>query len=145
VYLFVRRNLRYPLFEVFDGPDRQASCPRRERSTTAPQALWLLNSEFSLTAARDLAGYVWPRGEDAAARIDLIYRRALGRSPEDEELALAAAFLVRQADDLRAADEDPASLALPIPLPSECDPFEAAALVDYCLAVFNTNEFVYVD
>ena len=33
IYLFVRRNLRYPLFEVFDRPDKNASCPRRNRST----------------------------------------------------------------------------------------------------------------
>ncbi len=38
VYLFVRRNLRYPLFEAFDRPDTNASCPRRSRSTTAPGA-----------------------------------------------------------------------------------------------------------
>ena len=145
VYLFVRRNLRYPLFEVFDGPDRQASCPRRERSTTAPQALWLLNSDFTLTAARDLAGYVWPRGEDAAARVDLVYRRALGRSPDEEEAALAAGFLTRQSADLRADGASSAGLALPAPLPPNCDPYEAAALVDFCLAVFNTNEFAYVD
>ncbi|MDZ4688016.1 MAG: DUF1549 and DUF1553 domain-containing protein, partial [Planctomycetaceae bacterium] len=29
VYLFVRRNLRYPLFEVFDRPDTNASCDQR--------------------------------------------------------------------------------------------------------------------
>ncbi|MBI3864340.1 MAG: DUF1549 domain-containing protein [Planctomycetia bacterium] len=58
IYLFVRRNVRYPLFEAFDRPDTNASCPRRNRSTIAPQALILLNSEFSLIAARDLAGFV---------------------------------------------------------------------------------------
>ena len=35
VYIFVRRNLRYPLFDVFDRPDTNASCPQRPRSTTA--------------------------------------------------------------------------------------------------------------
>ena len=44
LYVFVRRNLRYPFFEVFDRPDTNASCPRRPVTTIAPQALSLLNS-----------------------------------------------------------------------------------------------------
>ena len=39
LYVFVRRNLRYPFFEVFDRPDTNASCPRRPVTTIAPQAL----------------------------------------------------------------------------------------------------------
>jgi hypothetical protein len=54
-YLFVRRNLRFPLFEVFDRPDANQSCARRHESTTAPQALTLLNSELTWTCARGLA------------------------------------------------------------------------------------------
>ena len=33
IYLMVRRNLRYPLFEVFDRPDTNATCAKRSRST----------------------------------------------------------------------------------------------------------------
>ena len=49
VYIFARRNLRFPFLEPFDVPDSNQSCPQRERSTTAPQALALLN-------ASDVAG-----------------------------------------------------------------------------------------
>ncbi|MBW3543270.1 MAG: DUF1549 and DUF1553 domain-containing protein, partial [Planctomycetes bacterium] len=55
VYLFVRRNLRYPILSVFDQPDTNASCAVRGRSTTAPQALVLLNSELTLDCAQELA------------------------------------------------------------------------------------------
>ena len=41
LYVFVRRNLRYPFFEVFDRPDTNASCPQRPVTTIAPQALSL--------------------------------------------------------------------------------------------------------
>src|SRR5205814_6873010 len=41
IYLFVRRNLRYPLFDAFDRPDTNASCPRRHPSTLPPQSLIL--------------------------------------------------------------------------------------------------------
>ena len=39
VYIFVKRNSRYPMMEAFDMPDTHESCPRREITTTAPQAL----------------------------------------------------------------------------------------------------------
>src|SRR6185295_19335270 len=48
IYLFARRNLRFPVFEAFDRPDANASCAKRILSTTAPQSLLMLNSEFSL-------------------------------------------------------------------------------------------------
>jgi hypothetical protein len=129
IYLFVRRNLRYPLFDVFDRPDTNASCPERNRSTTAPQALWQLNSEFSLAAARDLAAYVTSQaGNEPREQIALAYRRTLCRPPMDEELASAIEFLDRQKQRLQE-NERPA----------------AEALAHLCLALFNLNEFVYLD
>ena len=97
VYLFVRRNLRYPLFEAFDRPDGNASCARRDRSTTAPQALMLLNSEFSVELARHFASRVLQEvGREPEAWITHGYRLALGRSPGAEERRVAHAFLRRQ-------------------------------------------------
>src|SRR5262245_56631485 len=37
IYVFARRNLRYPIFDAFDRPDANSSCPARNQSTTAPQ------------------------------------------------------------------------------------------------------------
>ncbi len=42
LYIFARRNLRFPFLEVFDAPDSNLSCPERGRSTTAPQSLTLV-------------------------------------------------------------------------------------------------------
>lgn len=146
VYLMARRNLRYPLFEAFDRPDALQSCPRREHSTTAPQALVLLNSEFSLEQARRLAGYLLLHAaDDQAAQIELAYRRVMSRSPSSAEMAAAKELLAGEARRLRsntAAGDGP---ALPLPFPERIDAFEAAALVELCLAMFNLNEFVYVD
>ncbi|HEY2253672.1 MAG TPA: DUF1549 and DUF1553 domain-containing protein [Planctomycetaceae bacterium] len=146
IYLFVRRNLRYPLFDAFDRPDTNASCPRRNRSTIAPQALILLNSEFSLDAARHLAGFILAQaGPSPDSQIKLAYRCVLSRLPTQEEFTVAVRFLENQAVELKAAKRPVAELALPA-LPAEnVDPFAAAALTDFCLALFNLNEFVYVD
>ncbi|MBS0260520.1 MAG: DUF1553 domain-containing protein [Planctomycetes bacterium] len=146
IYLFVRRNLRYPLFEAFDRPDTNASCPRRNRSTIAPQALILLNSEFSLTTARDFAeDLLHQASHDPAAQVDRAFRQALGRGARAEELEVGQQFLREQALRLREAGRTEADLALPAWRPPTTDVYTAAALVDFCLALFNLNEFVYVD
>ncbi len=58
IYLLAKRNFAYPLFAAFDQPDRVNSCPVRPATITAPQALAMLNGEFTLTQARHLAGIV---------------------------------------------------------------------------------------
>jgi len=129
VYLFVRRNLRYPLFEVLDRPDTNASCPCRNISTTAPQALAMLNSDSSLSAARELAAYIADHSPpDAEPQINLLYERTLSRPPTDRELAAGAAFL-------QASSQSPTTAGAGPP----------AALIELCLAMFNLNEFIYVD
>lgn len=146
IYLFVRRNLRYPLFDAFDRPDPNATCPRRNRSTIAPQALILLNSEVSLAAARALCGYVLQHEpEDIRRRVALCYRRTLGRPPSAEELTVAEDFLEAETRQLKAGQRSVAELAVPEHLPPNISPESAAALTDLCLALFNLNEFVYVD
>jgi hypothetical protein len=97
IYLFARRNLRFPIFEAFDRPETNASCPVRSQSTIAPQALLLLNSEFSLNSARDLAEFARNRGgEDRDAQINLVYRRALCRPPTTAQLERARIFLTER-------------------------------------------------
>lgn len=151
IYLFVRRNLRYPLFEAFDRPDTNASCPRRNRSTVAPQALVLLNSEFTLSQSRDLAGSLMADakpsegGVDWAVVIMQAYRRVLSRTPTAEELKLGEAFLKTQAERIAKLQRKPKDLALPKAEVENLTPEQGAALVDFCLAMFNLNEMVYVD
>ena len=56
VYIFVRRNTRYPMLEAFDMPDTHESCSRRDVTTTAPQALTMLNDKVALEWAQAFAG-----------------------------------------------------------------------------------------
>ncbi len=89
VYTFQRRNLRHPFLEVFDQPDSNLSCPKRERSTTAPQALSLLNSDEVVEASTALA----ERLAKEPDKIDRAYRLILGRAPSERERGRAEAFL----------------------------------------------------
>lgn len=146
LYLFVRRNLRYPLFEAFDRPDTNASCPRRNRSTIAPQALILLNSELSLAAARDLcACLIREAPGDRVAQITLCYRRAMGRPPSTAEIDAGQDFLNDETQRLIDSKRSVSELPIPMHLSPTESPQAAAALTTYCLAILNLNEFIYVD
>ncbi len=146
IYLFARRNLRYPIFDAFDRPDGNASCSRRSQSTTAPQSLLLLNSRFSLDAARRLAGVLLrDRSQVDAACFQALFRRIYSRAATPAEVKLLATFHDRQTMLLQTANRAPSQLALPIPRPTELSLASAAAFSDLCLAAFNTNEFLYLD
>jgi len=146
IYIFARRNMRYPLFDVFDRPDANASCAIRNRSTTAPQALLMLNSVNSLKTAQALAGLVWRQSsEDANLQVQLVFRRALGRFPTEKELATAMDFLASQSEKLTSEARDITQLALPLNAGEIEDNHKAAALTDLCLAILNTSEFIYID
>ncbi len=146
IYLFVRRNLRFPMFDVFDRPDTLASCGRRNVSTTAPQSLTLLNSDFSLNSARHLAGEVLDSGAiDYSAWVDQCYERLFSRLPSDSEREIAIEFLEGQTTMLKDAEREVSELAVPLGTENTMDRFQGSALTDLCLALFNLNEMIYID
>lgn len=127
LYTFARRNLQFPALEVFDAPDSNASCARREVTTSAPQALSLLNAPEMSEHARALAERITRDARTNAERIGYAYRLTLGRRPTPAEQRLGEEFLRRQGVLLRSSGTG------------------SPALADYCLALMNLNEFIYVD
>jgi hypothetical protein len=103
VYLPVFRNALPEALEVFDFADSSMVTGRRNTSTVAPQALFLMNHPFVLehsqhAAARMLAEKL----PDDEARISRAYRLTLGRSPTDGERSVARRFLGRGGDPKEA-------------------------------------------
>ncbi len=144
IYLFARRNLRYPLLEAFDRPEANASCAVRGQSTTAPQALVLLNSDLAVEAARRLAGRVLVEPGDVDDHVRSAFRIVVGRDPTGDEVAASKNFIDAQSKALR--DGSVASPGLPpIPVVPALDTAIAAAWVDACLGLLNSNEFLYCD
>jgi mono/diheme cytochrome c family protein len=131
VYIYVKRSVLLPLIEVFDCPVTTVSAPVRSVSTVSPQALALMNNEFVL----EQAGYFAERvaaeaGNDTRKQIASAFKLALNRQPAEKETAWALEFLKKQTEGYAARkDETPA----------------ASALRDFCHAVFNLSEFLYVD
>ncbi len=148
LYVFAKRNLKYPLFDAFDAPDSNVTCAERNVSVNAPQALMLLNSELILDGARHMAGRVLGAAadrSDLAGLVREVYHRSLGRDPDAGELDRGVTFLEAEPALLSARAEDPKSLSLPIPMPDGGDLAQGAALVDYCHVLLNVNEFVFID
>ncbi|MGK0190504.1 MAG: hypothetical protein ACI9R3_006332, partial [Verrucomicrobiales bacterium] len=134
LFLFVRRNLRFPMFEVFDRPDSNESCGRRLVSTTAPQALTLFNSKFSRQQSEHLATLLLTRHPDPENCLSELYLRVLGRLPNAEETAIAHRFLSIQSATLSDSGRAQTQAQL-----------AQTSLADLCLALLNSNEAIYVD
>ena len=120
MYMIYKRNLRLPFVEVFDGPDILLSCARREQSTHAPQALELLNGKTSNELAEVLAQRLLKERKTTVERIDYAWRLATGRPPTVSEKNSSLKFLGEK-------PEDPGNLK------------------EFALAVFNFNNFLYVN
>jgi Protein of unknown function (DUF1553)/Protein of unknown function (DUF1549) len=144
VYIFVRRNARYPMMEAFDMPDTHESCGRRNQTITAPQAMSLLNGKVSLEWAQAFAGRVLKdAGPDLNSQIDDAYRLAYGRHADGIEKDTVLTFFARQKSLIAERLSSGQKLALPSSLPSDYDRAQAATLVDFCHMLLNSNEFVY--
>ena len=146
VYTKVIRNTRDPLIDAFDSPDGSNSTPTRNATTTPTQALLMINGPWTLARAGAFADRLRREASDDEGRIALAYQLAFGRPPEPAERDEAVEFLRSRAGHA----EEPTAIAgtegCREPADSdETDGEEASALVDFCHALLNSNEFLYVD
>jgi hypothetical protein len=122
IYVFARRNLRYPIFEVFDRPAANESCSRRNVSTTAPQSLHLLNSSFTYEMSELIANRILQSSREGPRDIArLTVNAILGREPAWAELNEMQAFLEDSVDAKQSAS------------------------ISLCLSLLNCNEFIFLE
>jgi hypothetical protein len=147
VYVFAKRNLRFPIFEAFDQPDLNQSCARRPTTVTAPQSLLMLNSRFTREMAVKWAERLVANAADDDSLVTLAYRVAYGRPPTADELELGRSFLAEQALFLESdiqRDESPDGAAVSASQTASQNARQAA-VADFCHAIFNSNEFISID
>jgi hypothetical protein len=147
VYIFVRRNLPYPLLQEFDTANTFESCDYRKNTVTAPQSLDLLNNDLVVDWASKLAGRVLnDSGLSPSAQVDRAFRFAYGRAASADEQKIAENFLAKQTPIMvaRLASND-AKPPLPANLPQGVDQARAAAFVDLCQMLLDSNEFLYIN
>ena len=113
----MKRSLTLPMLQIFDAPDTATSCARRETSTVAPQALALMNSEFTCGAGRAV------RGADPQAG-----RRESRRRPWRRDGGSRSGVHRRRKSAQTALEY-----------------LQRNSLPRLCLLMFNMSEFIYVD
>ncbi len=147
VYIFVRRNLRYPMLQEFDSANTFESCDFRKNTVTPSQSLDLLNNELVVQWAQSLAGRILnDSGLTPDAQIERAFKLTYGRAPSAEEQKLAADFLARQASIMtQRLAEEKTKPPMPTKMPSGIDPARAAALVDLSQMLLDSNEFLYIN
>lgn len=123
IYMLNRRSFRMPLLEAFDQPPNSVGCPVRQSTTVPGQALALLNGDIPV--------------EQATALKDRLFRE----EPDSDDRRLDRAWLLVFARPIRA-DELVSAREFLLSRPEKPT---AEVWFELCLALFNTNEFVYVD
>ena len=115
VYVYRRRSLGFPFFDTFDLPDQNVTAAARNVSTVPTQALTLMNNPFVLGQAELFAERLEREAPgDIDRQIDLGYRIAVTRPPDERETAVARELVA------------------------------GGSLVDLTHVLLNLNEFLYL-
>jgi hypothetical protein len=94
VYLPVLRGFIPTMFETFDFAEPSEVKGRRDVTTVATQALFMMNSPFVMEQSTHAAGGLLEMGHSSdRERVEAAYRRTLSRRPADDESERALAFL----------------------------------------------------
>jgi hypothetical protein len=105
-----------PLLDTLDCPDPSVGTPRRSVTSTPLQALMLLNNKFmEHYAARFAERLQKDAPDDPAAQVRRGYALAFAREPSAEELEFARRMIAER------------------------------GLTEFCLVLFNVNEFLFID
>jgi hypothetical protein len=93
------REVTPAFLQAFDADDGRAPCPMRTHTVTAPQALFLMNSNVIDRAATRFADRL--KQDDLNSAVNIGYRTALGRPPSAAEMDRSLKYLDGDRERLR--------------------------------------------
>ena len=146
VYVKVIRNALDPFLTTFDAPVPFATKGRRDVTNVPAQALMMMNDPQVIRLANRFADRATANssldGDDA--RIDWMWRQALGREPTVDERNAAANFLADSAQRYQRFHEDFRQGSKDSDQMSAAKKQRNQPWVDLALSIFNMKEFIYV-
>ncbi len=170
IYTVQIRSVGNPFLEVFNAPNMDVSCERREESTVTPQVFTLFNGEFAHEMALAMAHKLRQKFKTRRDQLERAFRLVYGRTPTAREQELCLAHYQKMCEHHRT--HKPARRDLPkrivrsriaefsgsrVEIVEEWDassyernlqpsqvPAETRALAEICLVLLNSNEFVYL-
>ena len=131
LYLPVIRNHVFDLFQLLDFPDPAVPTGDRSTTTVAPQALLMLNSDFVMQSADELAARLLSESSNDDQRLSRLYVIAYGREPIADERTAIRTFLAKIEQSLVTSE-------------SNADKRDRQAWGVLCHVTLAANEFVYV-
>ena len=115
IYRFIVRSVTDPFMDTLDCADPSLLTPKRNTTTTALQALAMLNDPFVIRHAEHLAHRLARMEQKLPKQVESAYRTAFGRSATKEETRAATLYVGKH------------------------------GLPNFCRLLFNSNEFMFID
>jgi hypothetical protein len=142
MYTYLWRSSPYPAMTVFDFPDANVTCTRRNRSNTPLQSLTLANDQQFVEIAQGLAVRVLqvPQSDDAA-RLRYAFRVCFAREPKPAEQQRLQKLLGQQRTEFAANLKDAERLTPPL-VPVKANIQEFAAWTAVARVLLNLDEFI---
>lgn len=132
VYLPIVRSALNDYLTAFDFGDPSSMSGQRDRTTVAPQSLFLMNSKLVAAQSKSLATSLLASPAPDAGRISEAFERFYSRPPTQSEIESSLGFIAGYEDTLRARGRAEAQI-------------RAEAWQAICRALMATNEFLYVN
>ena len=102
LYVHWQRQFLHPMLKAFDAPRREECTAQRPRSNTPLASLTLLNDPTFVEAARAFADRIMASANDDQDRLDVAFRLAVSRTPDDFERKLLTELLTASREQYRA-------------------------------------------
>jgi mono/diheme cytochrome c family protein len=171
VYVYRSRGLLDPMLNVFNQPQTEDSCERRDSSNITPQVFTLLNSDSSIDRSIAFAQRLEREAGSLSEQIELAFQLVYQRRPQRSELKLLKQHYLQMV--IHHLQTPPRRKVPPIHLDrslveelsgrvfsykERLDVYEdyqhhvkpwdisaeTRALADLCLILMNSNEFIYI-
>jgi hypothetical protein len=171
IYAYRVRGQADPFLELFNQPNPNESCERRDTAAVTPQAFTLMNSDVMSDRSIALARRLELEADTLDAQVKLAFELTLGRGAsaveQDRLVAYVRDMTVYHQDHKATPRQYPAKITRSLVEEFSGKPFEyteilprfenyqadasaadvaaeTRALADLCLLLLNTNEFIFI-
>ena len=132
IYLPIVRSAIYDYLTAFDFGDPSAMNGQRDRTTVAPQALYLMNSALVAKESELLSATLLAMPGNDSEKIASAFERFYSRPPREREIASSLEFIESYEKNLTERG-------------TTQDQLRPMAWKAFCRALISTNEFLYVN
>lgn len=133
VYLPIVRSALYEVLQAFDFADPSVLSGDRTHTTVAPQALFMMNSDFMMQHTKDFADEIIHETQlDASDKVNRIYERTFSRPATAMEVNQALNYINQYKQELQ-------------PLKMSEEEKERRTWQSLCRILIASNEFLFVN